>query len=314
MKSIFISILFLLFSYIAKSQVDIINENFDFYTPGDLVAETIWLPWTTRTFKPGSSEDAPFSTDVSSSGSNSMRISGPAATQGPDMVMVKLGNVSTGDYTISLKVFVASAKGGIIAIHRTEIDTTDTKHMFFIGFRGNGSAAIIVENSIIAKNFNHNVDTWIDMRFEFDLDNEIAEIYIDEVLEYTHSAASAGQLGSLEFFSYSGSSGAPSLMYIDDVVVTDNNATSIQEISADNINIYPNPAQDILNIELNNVGANAVVSIIDTYGKTYTSLPLSYDKGKWAKTEVDVSFLTVGVYLIKITSDEKQGYYRFVKQ
>ena len=69
MKNILIPILFLISGNVIIAQTDLINENFDNYSPGDLVAETIGDPWTTKTDDPGSAEDAPISSIESNSGS-----------------------------------------------------------------------------------------------------------------------------------------------------------------------------------------------------------------------------------------------------
>ena len=314
MKNILIPILFLISGNVIIAQTDLINENFDNYSPGDLVAETIGDPWTTKTDDPGSAEDAPISSIESNSGSNSMMLSGPAQTQGPDMVILKLGNKTSGNYSVSSQVNVPTGKGGLIAIHRTEVDPMDTKVMFFIGLKGDGTGVIVKNNSTIVKNFNYSLDTWLALRFEFDLENEVALVYFNEVLQYTHSEASAGQIGSVEFLSYAGSSGGPSTMFIDDVVFTNQFSNSIQEISNNDMKIYPNPVLDMLNIELNNVSENVSVSITDSYGRTLSEISHLKGNGAMLNTQVDVSHLPFGIYQVEIVDGERFGYYRFVKQ
>ncbi|WP_075603264.1 T9SS type A sorting domain-containing protein [Saccharicrinis aurantiacus] len=77
------------------------------------------------------------------------------------------------------------------------------------------------------------------------------------------------------------------------------NATSINTTNESGIKVYPNPANDILNIKLNNTEESALVSIIDINGK---SINTSIFNG--GQTSINTSDLS-GIYIIKIETKSK---------
>src|SRR6185436_12819939 len=80
----------------------IFSDDFESYTPGDLVAATSPV-WTTRSGGV-TGEDAPVSDDQAASGSNSVYIIGNV---GPtDLVLPFPSDYTTGVYELSLKLFI----------------------------------------------------------------------------------------------------------------------------------------------------------------------------------------------------------------
>jgi len=75
-----------------------------------------------------------------------------------------------------------------------------------------------------------------------------------------------------------------------------------------NINIYPNPASQMIHIDHANAG-----TVLDVYNITGTRLMQTTLQGN--KDRIDVSNLASGIYLLRFTGKEgKQGSTRFVKQ
>jgi hypothetical protein len=70
--------------------------------------------------------------------------------------------------------------------------------------------------------------------------------------------------------------------------------------------VYPNPAFDKLNIQLNN-GKQAVVELIDLLGNKVYSGEIGTAK------VIDIAHLNAGVYLVKVTMDNQVSSTRFVK-
>ncbi|WP_343633002.1 nidogen-like domain-containing protein [Fluviicola sp.] len=70
--------------------------------------------------------------------------------------------------------------------------------------------------------------------------------------------------------------------------------------------VYPNPAFDKLNIQLNN-GKQASVEMIDLLGNTV------YSGEVGATKSIDIAHLNAGVYLVKVTMDNQVSSTRFVK-
>ncbi len=86
---------------------------------------------------------------------------------------------------------------------------------------------------------------------------------------------------------------------------------SLQEMQQEKetLNIYPNPASNVLHIES---APNAEISIIDLRGKVIKQYFGKLNNQN--KTEIDVSDLPQGVYTIKILADDKVLMSKFVKQ
>ncbi|MEN8839238.1 MAG: T9SS type A sorting domain-containing protein [Flavobacteriales bacterium] len=81
---------------------------------------------------------------------------------------------------------------------------------------------------------------------------------------------------------------------------------SINEISNElNLSVFPNPVSNYFTIEGVNLGT---AEIMNAEGKIVRTISLNYI------TPIDVSDLTNGVYIIKVISENKVGFTRFVKQ
>ena len=79
------------------------------------------------------------------------------------------------------------------------------------------------------------------------------------------------------------------------------------ENSSPLIRIYPNPAIDILNVDMEEIPDQ--IQIVDMAGKS-----LLTQKGGSEKFGLDVSFLSKGIYLLKFTYESgAMGSARFVK-
>lgn len=83
----------------------------------------------------------------------------------------------------------------------------------------------------------------------------------------------------------------------------------IQGINANNtlkVNAYPNPAQNILNVELTS-NATATISIVNLVGQTVKSVSVNQ-----LKNTINISDLSAGMYMLKVTQDEKVFTNKFV--
>ena len=91
------------------------------------------------------------------------------------------------------------------------------------------------------------------------------------------------------------------------VVTISNQTTGINELSLQNVNIYPNPVQNELFIELENETINQV-EIIDFSGRIVKSVSNNN------VSSINVSELNKGMYILKIETDNGPSATRFVKQ
>ena len=81
------------------------------------------------------------------------------------------------------------------------------------------------------------------------------------------------------------------------------------QLLSKNFSIYPNPATDQLTFESNRLSNPGILSICNLNGQQQIILPISEQK-----SEIDVSTLPSGVYLLRFTNNQIIETVRFVKQ
>jgi hypothetical protein len=104
--------------------------------------------------------------------------------------------------------------------------------------------------------------------------------------------------------------------FLDDVSVyyCGDDTLGVNEIAANksNFNIYPNPAKDNFSIELlNQIEKNgkAFISVYNIQGQLLIQQPI-----RQTKTEVDISTLATGVYIVKIEDSTNTIFKRLIKE
>jgi hypothetical protein len=75
--------------------------------------------------------------------------------------------------------------------------------------------------------------------------------------------------------------------------------------SVDGVKIYPNPADRILNIELEGIQGECKVVLRNMQGQTIVTKVLDDTYGRTAKTEFDVQHIAAGLYIVEVHG--KQG-------
>ena len=85
-------------------------------------------------------------------------------------------------------------------------------------------------------------------------------------------------------------------MAMDDIRIVYRSTESLDEVnSISEVNIYPNPANDVVNIKIENYEIDDVITIMDISGRTLITEYLTNNEMK-----VDVSNLSKGLYIIKV--------------
>ena len=80
------------------------------------------------------------------------------------------------------------------------------------------------------------------------------------------------------------------------------------------VSIYPNPVENVLNIEIaNNNDAKTTFKIISIVGQVFCTKPVDCNKSATHST-IDISTLPQGVYLLEVTSENGKVVSKFVKQ
>lgn len=85
-------------------------------------------------------------------------------------------------------------------------------------------------------------------------------------------------------------------------------AVSISSIEKNSFNIYPNPAQNTINLKgLENISSNAIIEI-------YSIIGVKVAEVEYSGNSIDVSAFQSGVYLLKVSDKNKSYSQTFIKQ
>ena len=94
-----------------------------------------------------------------------------------------------------------------------------------------------------------------------------------------------------------------------DTFSVDRAVASAQSFFATNFSIYPNPANNFLNLSVKNGLSVNEITMVDINGRTVKTINNAFD----SEMEINVSDLTTGVYMLTIKTDEGVATSKFVK-
>lgn len=133
------------------------------------------------------------------------------------------------------------------------------------------------------------------------------ELQLDEAyIRHLPLAAYAGEtvyVAFIRFFTQPGNSTNGDRWIIDNVSVTNTLANDKFDVS-DKFSVFPNPANDILHLKMNNSEAKSV-AVYNLTGQ----LLLHYNDAE----DIDISGLASGNYLIEVTSEKGKATKKFIK-
>jgi hypothetical protein len=78
-------------------------------------------------------------------------------------------------------------------------------------------------------------------------------------------------------------------------------ASSRPELNGLAVALYPNPASDVVTLELTETSARAQVAVLDLQGR------ILLQKEAVGVSTLEVSALTPGIYLVRVQADGRQG-------
>lgn len=84
-------------------------------------------------------------------------------------------------------------------------------------------------------------------------------------------------------------------------VTLDFSYVGVQSLDAVSVNLYPNPAHSILNVDLKGFNSNVTVSLMSMDGKILVSKQISAQSAG-TMNQIDVSGLTTGIYFVQIVN------------
>jgi len=83
--------------------------------------------------------------------------------------------------------------------------------------------------------------------------------------------------------------------------------------NANNLNVFPNPVNNFINVRFNAQANNSVLSIINELGQELNTVQLKTISGQIHNQKIDVNYLPEGIYVMRIVSSTNQSSVRFVK-
>jgi len=302
----------------ASAQIVLVDENFDSYANGNLLALTAGLPWSTWTNTPGGAVDTPISNEQAASGTLSARFTSTTpATGGPSDIVLRLGNRTTGRYNVRWKMYIPTGHGGHFNIQHQQIIGAGS-WMVEAVFRASGTIDLTNNAQLVGPtSFPH--DTWftVDLDVNLGTTRGLFSINGNGVANWatntnTAGAAAPNQLGGMNFFAYGG--GDPVRFYIDDVLVTDLSNVSVPENELPQVGTYPNPTDGDLTIDLGRLSPAALVSVVDITGRQVLAPRTMEQVGAISRARVDLRGMTSGVYFVRIQDGPIELVRRIAKQ
>ncbi len=223
--------------------------------------------WTTWSDEPGTTEDAFVSDAQSSSPDNSVEVVGTVT----DLLFL-CGNKTSGKYQIDFKYYIVAGNGGYFNLQHFETPGTEWAVEVYFGAAESGYATIGGTDY----GFDFNADEWFQISNIIDLDNDLAQLYIDGVMvhEWPFHYQASGTSGTLQLGGvnlYAGAiTGESPHYYFDDFTFIELVAGSVSPIIDVNdspiIEILEEGEITMLEREMGNLGEDDLnYEIVSTY-------------------------------------------------
>ncbi len=203
---------------IESSSPNIYATDFESFTAGGQVACQDPVNWTTWSNAPCGTEDAYVSTDFAHGGVNGVK------DELSNDLVLPMGNKTAGKYEFSFWMYIPTNCGGYYnLLHNFAGSSSEWGLEFY--FTDAGSADLHAGGVVTSVPYIH--DQWFKVTNNIDLDNDQAEVLLDDVSVYTwqwsldptNGTAGLNQLSAVDFFSGSGATGIVNpLYYFDDLV------------------------------------------------------------------------------------------------
>lgn len=206
--------------FMVSAQTTIISDDFESYSSGALLAASsdLWTTWSGGL----DAEDAPISNAQSTSGSNSVHVTGSASGGPTDLILPFPEDYTSGVYEFSLKMYITSGNGGYFNIQQSS--TPGVAWMFEVYF-DNAGGGYISAGGTNSATFTYTPDSWTSVKVRADLDTDKGECFINSSPIHTwqwslgaDGSGAAIAMGGIDVFSYGGNGATPDF-YIDDVVL-----------------------------------------------------------------------------------------------
>lgn len=191
------------------------SDDFDSYAEGDFIGTK--TGWTTWSGTPGGADDAPVTSELSFSGSNSVKFESYSATGGPaDVILSMPYRLTSGSLIFKSQMYVVEGtaayfnfQGGTAPGQSWSAETY---------FDDNGSVRVVSSGTErLTGRFPHG--EWFEIEYRIDFDKNAWETIINgQCLGVFTNEASLNSVGSLDFYpTNSNAANNTSIYYLDDV-------------------------------------------------------------------------------------------------
>jgi len=277
-------------SFTANAQI--LDETMEFYDLGEMNDQnpTVWSSWSNDG---GLSSDGMICVDnIAIDGKSLQSIEG-----GGRDPMLFLGNLASGEYTLRWEMYIPTGKEGYFNIQGTIPDLgTALAGIFHSGNiyfnEANGAPGVISDSNSDMSGLSFAHDEWFTVDLYLNVDTRIYNMTIGGVTSGDGAFADPDLLlGGINYFP----GDANSEFYVDNLLFIDG-TFGVDDFAANNFSVYPNPVEDVLNIQSTN--AVQSIEVYDVLGKLVTATTPDV-----ISPTMDMSALNSGIYLVKVTID-----------
>ncbi|MDP4953932.1 MAG: T9SS type A sorting domain-containing protein [Flavobacteriales bacterium] len=299
MKKILLLLGAIALSKALMAQTVIFSEDFESYQAGDQIAESnaSFYTWTSNS----PNMDAPVSDAYAASGSNSIEL---AFADGTDIVL-STGEYAQNIYTVDFKILIPEGEEGYFnllhdwnytsAVYEWAIDVNFANgNMTWVAGATEGGAG------------SYTPGEWQDIQVQVNLANDFGVLSLngEEQLTWQWSldnadgSAGMNEFEAVNFFAW-GPSENTGLYYVDDITITEEITSNLDEQEYTKFKLYPNPAKNHFILETTtNVDEIVVIS-------SSGQLVKQWNLAQSEITPFETSDLESGIYYVQIVSEGK---------
>lgn len=286
-----LSLLIALVAFVFGNAFAQFSYDFNDGTAGAYIAQTYGEPWTTWGEAPGGAEDGVFA-----------EIGGSMAghfTYGNDQIL-KFGNKTTGSWTFTFDMYIPTGKDAYNnVLHAFAGSGSQWCTEVFYNTADNGTS---IQAAGVTTTFTVPFDTWFNVRYEMDLDNDLASFFIDdtEIVSWQFSAQASGEAGTRQLAAadfFPPTSAAVSDYYIDNVSLE---AASSDEVIVDD---------DFEAYTVGNKIASEAQAAGNDWWTTWSNAPGGAEDGEVATLDTKTGHFTYGNDQVLLLGDAETGQY-----
>lgn len=309
-KNYLSALIFSALCFTAQAQVEF-EDDFESYDIGYLSPQT--EHWRTWSGVPGTGEDALVLDEEARSGSQAVYIDD---SEEMDPIFLVPNTPNSGIYTVQWYAYIPSGKSGYWNMQGglTPAGNEWNQHLMggnvYLNCDGNspgeGGVTGVTDCSEFGAVFSYPEDEWFKVTCVYDLDMEEWSLSINGVLQFQNYPFEFNQyifegLAGIDFYSASNNNH----MYIDDIL-TGAGVLSTAQFEEDVFAVYPNPVQDILNIDTKD--SVEKVTVYNILGKVVLE-----ERPGTISPQINMASLPSGTYMVKVTIDKNSKIVKIVK-